>query len=467
VSSEPQPDRPRFLRARRLVDRLRKTQLGGLAYDTGFVAIWQGSIAAAGLLQIVLLTHTFGINGYGRLSVVIAFGDLVGGLFNLRVSYAATTYGSRWLMRDPAVAAGVFQYSLLIDLASTLAAVPVLTVLALVMSTTVAGPHSASLIIVYALSLIGPALSRMSYVVLRLLDRFALISTYQWAVEFGRVGLIFLVIQVFHSLFAVVVVIAISTAIGGVVNLIVMSRVYRNTYGIGLGRSYLGVLDGEARLGMRKTMFHTLVIQYGRVVQTQLPTVLLGALAGNTQVGIYKLGTASTAIIGKIIQPASQALLPRISKLWAAGRIFELRKLVFRASVISTVVMGTAFASIVIFRNPVLHLLASGPAGEAAGTCLILGTGSQALYGLVFWHSTVLFAADRAGAMSAVSATAAVAHVIAMLILVPLWQANGAALALVISQVMVTVSWSTLAVRTLRSATDGSELPVPVPATPG
>lgn len=457
MSSDPQPDRPRLSRARQLVARLRQTQLGGLAYDTGFVAIWQGSIAAAGLLQIVLLTHAFGIAGYGRLAVVVAFGDLVGGLFNLRVSYAATTYGSRWLVRDPTVAAGVFQYSLVVDLASTLAAVPVLAVLAFTIGPHVAGPDSAPLIIIYSLSLIGPAMSRMSYVVLRLLDRFALISTYQWAIEFGRVALIFVVIQLYHSLLAVVIVIAFSTALAGIVNLVVMARVYRAAHGIWLGRSYLPGLDGESRTGMRKTMFHTLVIQYSRVVQTQLPTVLLGALAGNTQVGIYKLGTASTAIIGKIIQPASQALLPRISKLWAAGRIHDLRKLVFRASTISTVVMGVAFTAIVVFRDPVLHLLGGGPAGEAAATCLILGTGSQALYGLVFWHSTVLFAADRSGAMSAVSATAAVVHIIAMLVFVPLWQANGAALALVISQVLVTVSWSTLAVRTLRSATDTSD----------
>ena len=69
-------------------------------------------------------------------------------------------------------------------------------------------------------------------------------------------------------------------------------------------------LDTTERKGMRTTMFHTLVIQYSRVVQTQLPAVLLGALAGTTQAGIYKIGTAATAIIGKIIQPASQALLP-------------------------------------------------------------------------------------------------------------------------------------------------------------
>ena len=357
MSSEQQPGPGPRARLVKLLRRLRKTELGGLAHDTVWVAVWQGSIAAAGLLQIILVTHAFGIGGYGRLAVVVAFVGLVGGLFNLRVGYAATTYGSRWLMKDTRVAAGVFQYSVVIDTLSTLVALPVLVLLAFTVGPHVAGDGSASMIVVFAFSLVGPAISRMSYVVLRLLDRFALITTYEWALEFGRVGLVFLAIQIFDSLLAVVAAITVGTLIAGAVNLTVAARVYSKTHGVQLLRSHLSTLDAGERKGMRTTMFHTLVIQYSRVVQTQLPAVLLGALAGTTQAGIYKIGTAATAIIGKIIQPASQALLPRISRLWAAGRIFELRKLIFRASAISTVVMVTAFTLIVVFRDPVLHLL--------------------------------------------------------------------------------------------------------------
>ena len=195
MSSDPQPGSGPRSRLVQLVRRLRKTELGGLAHDTVWVAVWQGSIAAAGLLQIILVTHAFGISGYGRLSVVVAFVGLIGGCFNLRVGYAATTFGSRWLARDPNVAAGVFQYSLVIDTLGTIVALPVLIVLAFTVGPHVAGPGSASLIIVFAFSLVGPAISRMSYVVLRLLDRFALITTYEWALEFGRVALIFLAIS--------------------------------------------------------------------------------------------------------------------------------------------------------------------------------------------------------------------------------------------------------------------------------
>ncbi|MGI8756227.1 MAG: lipopolysaccharide biosynthesis protein [Acidimicrobiales bacterium] len=465
MSSEPQPG-GRRRRLRELRQRLRRSELGGLAHDTGFVAVWQGSVAAAGLAQIVLVTHAFGIDGYGRLAVVIAFVDLVGGCFNLRVGYAATTFGTRWLLSDPRVAVGVFQYSLLIDLASVLVALPLLAVLAFAIGPSTAGSGSTLLIIVFAFSLVGPVLSRTSFVVLRLLDRFALIATYQWVLEFGRIALIVIAIELFGSILAVIVAITVATMIAGVVNIVVSARVFRRTHGLSLIGSQLGTLDGAERKGMRTTMFHTLVIQYGRVVQTQLPTVLLGALAGTTQAGIYKVGTASVAIIGKLIQPASNALLPRMSRLWAAGRIFDLRKLVSRASAISAVVMAVAFASIVIFQDPILRFLGGGPEGEAAGTVLILGTASQALYGLVFWHSTILFAAQRTAAMSAVSAAAPVVHTLAMLALVPLLQATGAAIALLLSQGVITISWSLLALRAIRSATDTSAGgPPAVPAT--
>jgi len=101
MSPESQPDRPGRPLLRRLLGRFSATELGGLAKDTGFVGIWQAAIISAGLAQIALLTHAFGLSGYGRFAVIVAFVELVGGFFNLRVGYASTTFGARWLVRDP------------------------------------------------------------------------------------------------------------------------------------------------------------------------------------------------------------------------------------------------------------------------------------------------------------------------------------------------------------------------------
>ena len=178
-----------------MIRRFRRSQLGGLAKDSGYVALWQASAAGALLAQTALITHAFGLSGYGRFAVVVAFVELVGGLFNLRVGIAATTFGARWLVRDVRVAAGVFQYGFLVDMATTVAAVLVLAVLAFTVGPHVAGGDSATLIVVYAFALVGPMLTRSSYVILRLLDRFGLIATYSWSLELVRVVLIVGAIQ--------------------------------------------------------------------------------------------------------------------------------------------------------------------------------------------------------------------------------------------------------------------------------
>ena len=457
---------------RRLLRRVKRSELGGLAQDTGFVAIWQAAIALAALAQIVLITHSLGISEYGRFAIVVAFVELVGGFFNLRVDYAAISFGARWLVRDTRVAAGVFQYSFLIDLVTTLAGVVLLTVLAVTVGPHMAGEGSAELIVIYAFALIGPALSRASFVVLRLLDRFALIATYQWALEFGRVALIVVALQVSQTLLAVVVAVVAGTLATGLVNAVVAARVFRRAHDIGLTNPHVGSVQPQERRAIRKTTFHTLVISYSRTAQSQLPTVMVGTIAGTTQAGLYKIGIAAAATMGKLIQPASNALLPRLSRLWAAGKLPELRALVFRASLISAVAMLAAFAAVVVFQDPILRLLGGGPAGEAAGTVLLLGAAVQALYGLVFWHSTLLYAASRTGPMSVVSVVAAAIHVVAMLALVPGHGAVGAAAGWLISQAVANVALTTLALRTMRSAVRAAaeapqEAPPGAPATVG
>jgi len=453
---------------RRLLARLNRTELGGLAKDTGFVGIWQAAIIAAGLAQIALLTHSFGISGFGRFAIVVAFVELVGGLFNLRVGYASTTFGARWLARDPRTAAGVFQYCFVIDLATTALAVPVLAVLALTAGPDVTGGGSANLIILYAFALVGPVLSRMSFVILRLLDRFALIATYQWALELGRVVLIFFAIELFHSLLAVIVAILVARLIAGVINIAVAARVFARKHDLLLTRPQLHHLEPGERRSMRKTMFHTFLIAYSHVVRAQLPTVLLGGLAGPTQTGIYRIGIAGAAAVGKVISPATSALLPRLSRMWAAGRLSELRRMVFRASLISGAAMGVAFLGIVIFQDPILRFLGGGPEGEAAGTVLIIGAATQALYGLVFWHSTLLFASDNTGPMSVVNVVSAVVHIISLLFLVPSFGATGAAWALLASQALINVSLTILALRAMRTATaEAAEGPTAAPAAAG
>src|SRR5204863_1253049 len=105
-----------MIRLRSMISRLRariavgrRGELGGLAADSVYVAVWQGATSLADLAQIALIAHVLGLDQYGRFAVVVSFVILVSQFFDVRVGVAATTLGARELNRDPRRAAGVFQ----------------------------------------------------------------------------------------------------------------------------------------------------------------------------------------------------------------------------------------------------------------------------------------------------------------------------------------------------------------------
>ena len=105
-------------RARHAVRRRLHGEAGGLAKDTVYVGIWQGATTAADFAQIPLLTYFLGLEAYGQFALVIAAVTFVGQFLNPRVGIAAVTHGSKAWARHPREAAGVFQLTFLIDLAT-------------------------------------------------------------------------------------------------------------------------------------------------------------------------------------------------------------------------------------------------------------------------------------------------------------------------------------------------------------
>ena len=118
------------------------------------------------------------------------------------------------------------------------------------------------------------------------------------------------------------------------------------------------------------------------------------------------------------------------------------------------------FVAVVVFRDPLLELIGGGPEATAAGTVLILGAAGQAAYALVFWRGNMLHAAHRTGAVAIVSVVGAVFQVGAVLALVPSWGAEGAALAFLLSRLLINGSLAYLSVRTLRQAVAPARHPV-------
>jgi O-antigen/teichoic acid export membrane protein len=433
----------------------------GLAADSGYVAIWQGAISVADLVQIILITHALGLAGYGRFALVVAFVTAVSRFFDVRVGTAATIFGARRLRRGVQSTAEIFRLSYLIDALTGVVALVVVAAAAPLVAPHLIGSDGTTMALLYALALFAVTLEDSSIAILRLFDRFRVIAGGTIALEGLRVGLVLAALAVHESLTAVFIALLLYKIVTGVAQLVAATIVFRRAGGgFPFGRVSLRSAGDDGRQ-MIRMVFHTNVVSYARLAQVQLPTILLGAISSVTQVGAYKVGMAAASMLGKVADFAYVALVPRLSRLWAAGRRLEVRRLIGRVSLVSVPIMAVGVVVLVLARDPILKVLGGSSAASAAGTVLILGATAQGLNNAVFWNTPLLFVTGRSRAIAILSVIAVVSQVALLVPLAAAADATGAAIAFLVSMVWLNTVMTALALRVIR-AEDGQTKSEPV-----
>jgi O-antigen/teichoic acid export membrane protein len=429
------------------IRRFRSTELGGLTGDAFQVGIWQAAISLADLAQLALITHILGLAEFGRLAVAMSFVILVGQFFDLRVGAAATKFGSARLAAGEVDGfAGVLQLSYLLDGLTGLAGFAVVAGLAPFVGPSLVGNHGTVLIILYACTLLISTVDESSVSVLRVMDRFHLLTAWGVSLEVLRIALIGVALAVSPSLTSVLLALIGYDLAGAAVNLLLANHVFSRTFGRSFVRRSFSAFGEKKR--MVHMAIHTNLVSYARLAQVQLPTLLLGALGTTTQVGLYKVGSAGGTIVGRLADPGYAAVLPRLSRLWAARRLDDVRSLIRASSVVAGAVMGAALIAVILLREPILRLL-GGEAGGAAATVLVLVGIGQAVNGLFFWNTGLLYASGRSGVVAVISVFGALLQTALLVSLIPSLAAEGAALALLITMVTTNIFATVLSLRVL------------------
>lgn len=452
--TEPVEQRALLAGFRRRLAAIRRGEEGGLASDAFYAAVWQGAGSIADLVQIALIANALGVEQYGRFAIAASFVMLVAQFFDVRIGVAATTFGARELTgRDNDRAAGLFQLTYLIDGLTGVLGFVVVVGLGAIFGPKLVGTDGFVLVAAYALIILASTVDDSSLAVMRLLDRYRLVAIYSVALESLRIAFVAFVVLSGGGLIAVALALAAHRFVAAIVQVTLTNLVFRRDTGRHLfrGRSFDRVRDIHRE--MVSTIFHTNVVSYARLTQTQLPTVLLGALGTPYDAGLYKLGMAGAAGLGRLADPAQIAFLPRLSRLLTAGRAAAARRLVRRATVVSATVMAVGLAALIVFRGPILDLLGGGGSRDASSV-LIIGGFAFAINGALFWNTGVLFAAGRASLVAKVAVAGAVLQVIVLIPGVLRLEALGAAIALLISFGLTNAALTMLASRELSRRAD-------------
>jgi O-antigen/teichoic acid export membrane protein len=428
---------------------LRMGQFGGFASDSFYTGAWLASVSVADLLQLALLTHALGLAGYGRLALVIAFVTLASQFFDVRMTTAATAFAAAKIPASFRSAAGIFQFSYLVD--GLAGAIGFLFVIALapVVGPHLAGKEGAQAAVLFGLTFLVGSLDDTSITILRLVDRFRLATVCGIVSEILRVLFVWLVLEWSRDLRLVFAALIAYSAVRASINLMAATSAFRRaSHGISLFHPVLGEIRNERR-AMVSMIFHTNIASYARLATTQLPTLLLGAISGVTEVGIYKVGMAAAAAVGRLADPAVSAILPRVAKLWSAGRRAEIGRLIRQGTLLVAGITAAGVALTIAFRKPFIDLITGGPYSAGIGVVLIVGVAGQAVNGVLFWNGQVLFAAGRARAVAIVLVIGAALQITIIAALAPSFGAKGASFAFLLAQLVINIGLTVIAVRLL------------------
>ena len=432
----------------------------GLARDAFLQGTAQGVASLGYLGQIVLITRGLGLAEFGRYALVVALVTLVQQFVDVRVEQATITFGTRALREGPDRAAGVIQMSYVVDLLTGVAGFAILAIVAPFAGPRLVGADGTALVLLYSLTLLISTLDGTSGATLRLFDRYGLMLGFTTVREVARLILVGVAVAVGDLRTVLIALIALDlvSAIGVVW---LAARSFRTRTGRLLRRPALAVVADQRR-GMLRMIFHTNVIGYSRLAQSQLPALVLGAFLGPLQVGIYKLGSSAGLALGRLSDPALYVILPRLSRLWLAGRFDDLRRLLRQVSAAGIPAMLAAGALVVAFREPILELLGGPEAGQAS-TVLIIAVSAQVLASSLFWTGPLLIASGQSGRAARVHVVALVVQIPMVIVLGRGFGPEGAAVSLLTSYALVLGSYAILALRTLRHP----ERVAPAPRPPG
>jgi O-antigen/teichoic acid export membrane protein len=438
------------------------TETRGLAKDTAMLSVGKAATVLGMVTQVVLITHVLGLTKYGVFALAVSFVALVDKFFDVDVTKAALTFGARSLRRDPRRLAGVFQLSYLIDGLLGIVGFTVVAVVSPFAGPWLVGDQGTLLFLLYGLTLLASTVDGSSQALLQLLDRYSLLTGLVVLREAMRVVVVAVALLAFHSLVAVMIALVLQDAFVGFAGACLAVRAFRRRF---RAHSLLHPQLRETR-SIRRDMFgmvfQTNIIGYGRLAEAQLPALIVGAFTGPLEAGIFKLGMAGAAAIGQISDPAWNAVMPRLAKLWNDARISDVRRLLRQATAVAAAVMLTIGTVAILLRVPILHAF-GGKEAAAAATVFSLGVIGKVVNGVFFWNDSLLYAAGRARLVRQIYLPSVAVMLVLCLVLAKDFGANGAAVGVLVSAVLANVGLA-LAARPVLTSGETAELRQKTPA---
>lgn len=387
--------------------------------------------------EMIVLARFLMTDGYGLYSALLVFVALINQFFDVRISETTIKFGSAyWEKRDKVRLASLIKLSYFIDLISgVLAFIVVIITAKWAADKFLHNFELKNLIQLYALTLLISTLDHTSNAVLRIADRFLVISVYATLMAILRFLIILIFLLFKGGIFGVLIGLLIVDFISALVSLRLSWQVLKKEIGKNiLFKVPIKTLKKEYKEIARMIM-STNFMAYIRMIMTKVDVLILAYYGSPSEVGLYKVAVQLSNSVLRLSDPLFVSVLPDFSRLISMKQFNRFSSLIKKSTWLMAIVLIPSATIVVIWRTDFLILL-FGPKFAYAQNIILIMIWGFVVSGILFWVWPALLSLGRPELGVIVSTLGAILYTFILYLVVPRSGAIGIAYTFSIIQIV-------------------------------
>jgi O-antigen/teichoic acid export membrane protein len=413
----------------------------GLMKDSVAVGIGQMSGQISMLVVLAMVGRSMGIAELGKFWLITSFVGFIGSFIDVRTELAVVSLGAREL-KDPGRLSSLIRLAYLIDFSTGVLAFLIVLALHPLLGDAIVGAGTFPSTAIFAITLLVSFGDDTAKALLALLGRFRTLAGFGVVLAIGRVALVGLMVATGPTLLRAITGFVLLDVLAALILPWVAARAYRRHVGERL--AFRGPIPRDQVKTVTRMVFDTNIIGYAKAFANRVPILILGLFEGPAKVGLYKVATVSASTLVLPTDMATRAMHSRLSRLWADGRVAEMRTLVKQATLLAAGPLVLLAAGIFVFRDSVFRIFGGSADAPAALSILAIALVGNFVNSALFWNASLLLAAGESKALARIYTISVLGIRLPLLLtLIPWLGPVGAAIAFVVPVVNTNI-WLTI-----------------------
>lgn len=395
--------------------------------------------SAVNFLEVVILARILGLEGFGLLTLVIAYVRIFNSLLDVRVWEFTVKYVVEFLeKKEYDRVLSVIKFSYFIDVSTGFLAFFGSVALAGVANDVlIKSPDGFELVLIFSFSLLLLTANATSIALFRAFDKFRTITLVESCESVFKLVLLTVALYLGYGIKGVLLVYVAVSFFKFALAQILVNRTLREKGLDGWLSSKTSLLYPRIReitwFLLNTSFTSTLTfVQEGRIA-----VLILGYFFDSSAVSLYQIARSVIKVVSKVVEPVYEVIFPRLvsfSTVKLYDRFAELLKYVI-ASLVKFMI--PVFILILLFTEQLISLIFGDQYLPASNTmrvitvaCMFIGTG------LAMFLTTSLLAMGRPGTRTVITFFYMTIYFALLLVLVPLYSHLGAGIALLIVEML-------------------------------